>query len=76
MPEARTIYSHSTSFPFTLTPDIRPFFVKILSTGEFSKIFAPSNLAALASIWVTPTGSAEPSPGIKIPPIIFFSLII
>ena len=40
----------------------------ISSTGDFSKIFAPSILAAFANICVTPDGSAAPSPGIKIPP--------
>ena len=50
MPEAKTIYSHSIFWPLTLTPEIFPSFVKISSTGDFSKICAPSNLAALANI--------------------------
>ena len=76
IPEAKTIYSHSTICPLTFTPEIFPSLVKISSTGYFSKICAPSILAALANIWVTPEGSAAPSPGIKIPPMTSSVLII
>ena len=69
MPDAKTIYSHSITWPFTFTPEIFPFLVKISSTGDFSKIFAPYIFAAFANMWVTPEGSAAPSPGIKIPPM-------
>jgi len=37
-------------------------------TGHFSIIFAPFCLAAFAKTFVTPTGSACPSLGIKTPP--------
>ena len=50
IPEAKTIYSHSIFWPFALTPEIFPSLVKISSTGDFSKICAPSILAALANI--------------------------
>ena len=71
IPDANTTYSQSISVPLTLTPAILLFLIKIFSTGDFSNILAPSNLAALANICVTPEGSAAPSPGIKIPPITF-----
>ena len=59
-----------------MTPSIFLFLVRIFSTGDFSKICAPSSFAALASICVTPEGSAAPSPGVKIPPITLFVFII
>ena len=76
IPVARTIYSHSIVFLLTITPNTFPFFFNIFSTGDFSNILTPSFLAAFANKFVYPIGSACPSPGIKIPPRIFFSLII
>ena len=62
------MYSHSIFWPLTITPSIFLFLTKIFSTGKFSKIFAPSALAAFARSCVIPEGSPDPSPGIRIPP--------
>ena len=68
IPVAKTIYSHSIFSPLTTSPSILLFLTKISSTGESSKILAPYALAALASNWVIPDGSPDPSPGINMPP--------
>ena len=58
MPVAKTTYSQSI-FPLSVsTPTIELFLTRIFVTGVFSKICAPSILAAFAKTLVTPTGSA------------------
>ena len=69
IPEARTTYSQSIFPSFVSTPSILLFLIRIFFTKHFSIILAPFCFAALAKTFVTPTGSAWPSSGIKIPPI-------